>query len=63
MKTLSQYAKEQILKDYFSGKSFITISKEYKERHNNVTKAEAEALVYDVLTGIKWDEELKLMQT
>lgn len=57
MKTLSQYAKEQILKDYFSGKSFITISKEYKERHNNVTKAEAKALVYDVLISINWNEK------
>lgn len=57
MKKLSQYAKEQILKDYFSGKSFTAISKEYKEKHNNVTKAEAEALVYDVLISINWNEK------
>lgn len=58
--------RENILKDYFSGKSFKTLVKEYQDKHTAISektgkeikmpKQDAEAVIGDVLAHINWKE-------
>lgn len=56
MKVISQAIRDKIIKEYFEGKSLITLANEYRFTHSDISKTEAEEIVYEILKNIKWSE-------
>ena len=56
MKAISKSVKDKIIKEYFEGKSLVMLANEYRFTHSDISKNEAEEIVYEILKGIKWGE-------